>query len=532
MAEVKVKRTKKKQLGQFMTPIRRCQDILSDIQFTKKSTVLEPSFGCGNFIISLIEKFIPLYDGDIEYVLDQILTNNIWGVEFDEVQYHLCLDAIKVKWGYLPEKHNLVLSDYFLYESPLDGFDWIIGNPPFGGTLNPNFQDEWDKRWGWRMGEKIKKETYSFFMIKSIESLKPDGSLIFISSDTFLTIKTMKGLRMFLFDQGFNKVEKLENFSEETDYPMTVLTHKRGLKNEFIILNGTEVPKENMDKTDNFSWNIDSQYAKYFTGDKLTKYLTGSSGMTIGKNELFLKEIRDNNTIVEEYEYTFFDDPITLEKEYIKARNGKISNSKVKEIKNLENSGATKRNVLITKRETPIIIQLPHPDYRFYNKANNDILFAKPNTVVYWKDDGDAVLTFKKNGPWYLHGVGGKPFFLKEGLTWQLISSSIKAKYLPEGYILDSGAPIAVLKPDIPKRELLFIIGWLLTQKCNEILKGVINHTKNIQSKDIERLPYPFWVSSDNKDRVIEIVKRSINNKKITGQTLPEFSELDDLFQI
>lgn len=532
MAEVKVKRTKKKQLGQFMTPINRCQDILAGIQFTKRSTVLEPSFGCGNFIISLIEKFIPLYEGRIEDILDQILTKNIWGVEFDDHQYHLCLDSIRNKWGYLPKNHNLVLSDYFLYENPIDGFDYIIGNPPFGGTLNPSYQDAWDKKWGWRMEQKIKKETYSFFMIKSVESLKPDGTLIFISSDTFLTIKTMKGLRMFLFDQGFNKVDKLLNFSEETDYPMTVLTHKRGLKNSFIIVNDIEVPKENMDKTDNFSWNIDSQYAKYFTGDKLTKYLTGSSGMTIGKNELFLKEIGDDNTIIEEYEYTFFDDPITLDVEYKKARNGKISESKVREIKKLESDGVTRRNILIKKRDTPITIQLPHPDYRFYNKANNETLFSKPNTVVYWKDDGDAVLTFKKNGPWYLHGVGGKPFFLKEGLTWQLISSSIKAKYLPEGYILDSGAPIAVLKPGVEKRELLFIIGWLLTKKCNDILKGVINHTKNIQSKDIERLPYPFWVSEDNKIEIINIVKKSINHKRITGQVLSDFSEIEELFVI
>jgi tRNA1(Val) A37 N6-methylase TrmN6 len=530
MAEVKVKRTKKKQLGQFMTPLFRCQYIISSITLQKSDKVLEPSFGCGNFIITLIEKFLPHYEGTIYQKLDIILTENIWGIEFDEEQYNLCLENIKNKWGYLPQKHNLVLSDYFLWETSIK-FDWIIGNPPFGGTLNPKYQDEWDKKWGWRCGQKIKKETYSFFMIKSVELLTSNGNLIFISSDTFLTIKTMKGLRMFLFSEGMNTIQKLENFSEETDYPMIVLTHNRGLKSDHIILNDVVIPGENMKKTDNFSWNIDNQYAKYFTGDKLSKYLIASSGMTIGKNELFLKEIRDDNTIIEEYEYSFFDDPITLEVEYKKARNGKISAAKVSQIQKLEQDGKTRRNVRITKRDEPIVIQLPHPDYRFYNKASNEILFAKPNTVVFWKDDGDAVITYKKNGPWYLHGVGGKPFFLKEGLTWQLISSSIKAKYLPEGYILDSGAPIAVLKSGIEKRELLFIIGWLLTTKCNEILKGVINHTKNIQSKDIERLPYPFWVSDDDKSKIIDIVKKSINHKKSTNSIHEDFNNLELLFQ-
>ena len=73
---------------------------------------------------------------------------------------------------------------------------------------------------------------------------------------------------------------------------------------------------------------------------------------------------------------------------------------------------------------------------------------------------------------------------------------------------------MAVLKDGVDKDELFFIIGWLLTSKCNEILKNVINHTKNIQSKDIERLPYPFWVSDENKKELIGAVKAEIINKK------------------
>ena len=55
-----------------------------------------------------------------------------------------------------------------------------------------------------------------------------------------------------------------------------------------------------------------------------------------------------------------------------------------------------------------------------------------------------------------------------------------------------------------------FIIGWLLSSTATNILKTVINHTKNIQSKDIERLPYPVWVK--NKNEVITYVKNIINN--------------------
>jgi hypothetical protein len=531
MAEVKSNRTKKKQLGQFMTPIEKCENIISKYEFKITDKILEPSFGCGNFIISLIDKFIPLYDGNIEDKIKLILNNNIYGVEFDKEQYDLCLENISKKYGFVPDTHNLILSDYFLYKSDIE-FDYIIGNPPFGGTIDPIYQDEMDRKYGFRNNQKIKKETYSFFIVKSIESLKENGKLVFISSDTFLTIKTMIGLRKFLYNSGSNHIESLNNFSEETDYPMIVLTHHKSNKVDYINLDGSIIPYENMSLTNNFSWYIQDSYSKYFKGDKLSKYVIGTSGMTIGKNDLFLRSIRKDNTIVENYDFNFFDDPITLEKEYEKARNGKISPSKVEKIKKLEKNGDTKRNVLITKKDEPVIIKIPNSDYCYYNKSSNEILYSKPKTVVYWKDDGDAVITFKKNGNWYLHGVGGKPYFKREGFTWQLISSSIKARYLPPGYILDSGAPVGILREGFEKGELLFIIGWLLTDKCNDILKKVINHTKNIQSKDIERLPYPFWVNKENKSKAIEFIKSSINYKKNQGIDPDDFkSKIEELYK-
>ena len=67
-------------------------------------------------------------------------------------------------------------------------------------------------------------------------------------------------------------------------------------------------------------------------------------------------------------------------------------------------------------------ILLPHEDYRYYNKAASQIVYAAPEWVVFWRDNGKYVYTFKKTGNWYLHGVGGKKHFLREGLTWALIA--------------------------------------------------------------------------------------------------------------
>lgn len=509
MAQTKLKRIKKKQLGQFMTPLKKCEEILHKYKFTILDKILEPSFGCGNFVITLIDIFLPLYSGSMEDKITKILNNNIWGVELDKKLYQETLDTIRTKYGVLLEgTHNLVNFDYLMYIFAFD-FDYIIGNPPFGGSINPEFDVELEKKFGIRDKIKIKKETYSFFMIKSVENLKKNGKLIFISSDTFLTIKTMIGLRKFLYKNGSNHIEHLKYFSEETNYPMVILTHHKSNNKKYITLNDTKIEYDNMILTDNFSWYIPDEYVKYFKCDKLSKYVKGTSGMTIGKNHLFLRKIKDN-AIEEPYNFTFFDDPITLEKEFGKARLNKMGDKKIKDVKRKEENCESKRNVKIELKETPEIITLPNSDYCLYNKSTNEILYSKPSTTIFWKDDGDACITFKKNGNWYLHGVGGLPFFKKEGLTWQLISSSIKARYLPGGYILDSGSPIAILNDGIKKRELFFIIGWLLTDKATELLKQVINHTKNIQSKDIERLPYPSWVSDDYKKEAIKYIQENI----------------------
>ena len=176
---------------------------------------------------------------------------------------------------------------------------------------------------------------------------------------------------------------------------------------------------------------------------------------------------------------------------------------------------------------------MPNSDYRFYNKSQSGGVYRQPTSAIYWKDEGDAVLTFKKNGNWYLHGVGGRPFFGREGLTWQLVASKLNMRYLPPGFILDSGAPCAFLRDGIDEDELYFVLAWTLTDLATGILKAVINHTRNIQSKDVERLPYPFWVEAKRKNKVIKLMK-SLVEKAVSGTTYtrssPEVQALEELF--
>jgi hypothetical protein len=519
MAKVKLSRDSKQQLGQFMTPDLLVKSVLSqpDITLTKTSRILEPSLGLGAFIFGLIEQLLPFYPEEMarkQKVL-AILKDNLYGVEYDPQLFLefkvLMLATYSVDLDQVP--HNFVVGDFFRYE-PTVTFDFIIGNPPFGGSFDPTIEDELDRRYGQWEQWKIKKETYAFFVIICLGMLAEGGVLSFILSDTFLTISTMQGLRRCAFSRGEITIRTLDYFSDETNYGMAVLNVKSGIHVPYITFNDEKISLEDITGTPNYSWKINSEFAKYFKGKRLGDFILASSGMTIGKNELFLRKIAHDNSITETYDFEIVDQPITLEDEIKRARLGKISENKQRDIRDQETQGATRKAMRITPKAQSIHMVLPNADYRFYNKATNASYYEAPRTVIYWKNDGEAVYTFKKSGSWYLHGVGGKPFFKKEGLTWNLISTSVKARYLPEGYILDSGAPIAILRPDVAHEELWFILGWINTRLATDILKGVINHTKNIQSKDIEKMPYPVWVSKANKVTAIKLVQEIVAGLK------------------
>ena len=505
MSQTKTLRHRKRQLGQFLTPPETARRLVSDLEFTVTDRVLEPSLGCGAFILPLIEKFLPLYEGPISGCLDQILTRNLYGVEIDAELLEACLASIESRWGYRPARHNFVHADFFAAAFP-HPFDFILGNPPFGGTIDPALQDKLDRELGKRSGLKIKKETYAFFLVKSLDLLEPGGRLRFICSDTFLTINTMQGLRRLLLDTGAVRVERLDVFSDETKYAMVVLDYAKTGPADGVTVDGAAIPRERIALTGNHSWQISDQYAPYFAGPKLGDYLVATSGMTVGANALFVRPIIDGK-LVEPYEFSYYEEPITLKREVERARLGFIAPRQRAEIAARECRGETRRNVRITPRILPLEVALPHPDYRYYNKAARALIYAPPSHAIYWKDEGDAVLTFKKNGNWYLHGVGGQKFFGRAGLTWQLISQTLNVRHMPEGYILDSGAPCAFLRAGVSPDELDFILGWTLSPLCQKLLKDVINHTKNIQGKDFERLPYPFWVPVKVKEAVTAQVK-------------------------
>jgi len=520
MSVPRLSRERKRQLGQYLTPAPVAAAIVKRLRLLPSHRILEPSFGEGAFLFQVLDSMTTVVPRD---QLPAWCADHLFGCEIDAKAYA----AFSRTWqsrglGSVPA--SLEHCDFFTWLPPgcdrtavtdrrryftsrLEQFDLVIGNPPFGGSINPRLQDELDDILGIRNRRKIKKETYAFFLVKAVDLLKPGGRVVFICSDTILTIPTMTGLRSWL--QGTCEVEisNVPGAFAETNQDMLLLTlTKQTAPPRSVTAFGADLAIADIASTPNMSWRVNGDFARYFTGITVGDKMVATSGMTIGNNDLFLRPIVDGR-VEEPCQFAFGERAITLEGELSRARLGKLSNERVREIKARESRGATEKVVVWKARRTPKAIKLPHEDYRFYNKASPDIIYSPPQWVVFWRGDGEYVYTFKKTGNWYLHGVGGMKYFGREGLSWALIAPRLYPRYLPAGYVLDSGAPCAFLRHGVAHDEVFFIIGWALTELCNRILKEVLNHTRNIQSKDFERLPYPFWVGAASKEKAVRTVK-------------------------
>ena len=55
-------------------------------------------------------------------------------------------------------------------------------------------------------------------------------------------------------------------------------------------------------------------------------------------------------------------------------------------------------------------------------------------------------------------------------------------------------------------------MAWLISDKCNSIIKSL--DKKNIQIKDIKKLPYPNWISDDVKLLISDYIKNIISENK------------------
>ena len=161
---------------------------------------------------------------------------------------------------YKPFDHNESSGFFdsdFMFDLP-DGFDIVIGNPPYVSTKGTNETQKKDlvKAFG------FSDDLYSHFYFKGLELCKPGGVLSYITSKTFWTIQTKKNIRELLLSQNLIAIYDTDNpFESVMVDTCVILAQKdalqtgeiRFLKASGDYLNPVEltVPKEIYEKAVN-----------------------------------------------------------------------------------------------------------------------------------------------------------------------------------------------------------------------------------------------------------------------------------------
>lgn len=217
-------KSKESKYGQFFTKSDMCKSTLEILNNIKeiKGNLLEPSFGCGNFVDEM----------------SKYNNVNIEAIEIDTEHFT----------NYKNEKVKLYNLDFIDFKSDIK-YDFIVGNPPYielcYSFYDKQKQDLLKKRFKGISNGRI--NLVHIFMEKSFEMINDDGVIAYLLPSAILTSPTYKSIRKKIFE-NFN----VEYIKEDVNFPdvaikvcLLIIRKTKNTKKYFYINNDNYFLMEN-----------------------------------------------------------------------------------------------------------------------------------------------------------------------------------------------------------------------------------------------------------------------------------------------
>jgi tRNA1(Val) A37 N6-methylase TrmN6 len=233
--------------GAFFTPTYIVDYIIEEIQPKENERNIDPSSGCGAFLIGLAEYYHKQSKSIKKAVKENIFGTDILLYNIERAKRLLSIFALQ---------HGEILEelDFNLYQRDslrhqwTEKYDNVVGNPPY-----VKFQDLSDENREylvkhWKTIEKGAFNLYFAFFELGYDLLKENGQLGYITPNNYFTSLAGETLRTFLINKKC--LSKIIDFNSKKVFDVqtyTAISFLRKNKNDFILYDripDTYMPEE------------------------------------------------------------------------------------------------------------------------------------------------------------------------------------------------------------------------------------------------------------------------------------------------
>ena len=222
--------------GAFFTPDYIIDFIINEIKPKEKDKNLDPSCGCGAFLIGLVEYYKQKFNKSIKTIVkENIYGSDILDYNIQRTKLILAIYALQFDEVLEETDFNLYHQDSLKAEWSLS-FDNIVGNPPY-----VKFQDLSDENRtylvnNWTTVEGGTFNLYFAFFELGYKLLKPTGQLGYITPNNYFT--SLAGEAMRKYFQQKKCVSRIIDFSHKKVFDAqtyTAITFLNKKENEAIL---------------------------------------------------------------------------------------------------------------------------------------------------------------------------------------------------------------------------------------------------------------------------------------------------------
>lgn len=223
--------------GAFFTPKFIVDYIINEVSPKRKAKVIDPSCGCGAFLLGIIR-----YYEEQGVSIKQIVNENLYGadiLEYNVRRAKLLISIYAIEKGVVLKENdfNIERKDSLRASWP-EQFDAVVGNPPYVKFQDLTEENRSYLKDNWKSIDKGTYNIYFAFFELGYKLLKETGKLGYITPNNYFTSLAGESLRKYFSDnKSIYKIIDFNHYKIFDAQTYTCLTFLNKAMNNTLLFN-------------------------------------------------------------------------------------------------------------------------------------------------------------------------------------------------------------------------------------------------------------------------------------------------------